>query len=156
MDEKRDRLLLDWLQNQNKYLVWEKDFDPTRLRKYNRAEIVFVNLGFNVGAEYGGFHYGVVLDKNNKSNPLVNVVPLTSLKEGLTKDDIHKDEVYLGAITGLNEKESIAIPNQFRPISKLRIFKPRLGSEEAFKLSPEQMDLIDEKIIAMFTKSKRD
>lgn len=154
MDEKRGKLYLDWLENQNKYLIWEEKFNPMLLRKFNRAEIVFANFGFNVGAEYGGMHYAVIVEKNKKSNPLVNVVPLTSLKDGQAIDDLHSGEVYLGEIQGLNDKESVAIINQLRPISKLRIFKPRLAKEPAFKLSNEQMDLLDQKIKQMYTKGE--
>jgi mRNA interferase MazF len=154
MDEKRGEIYLDWLQTQNKYLVWEENFDPLKLRKFNRGEIVFANFGFNVGSEYGGMHYAVILDKNKKSNPMVNVVPLTSLKGGYTKVDIHSGEVFLGEIAGLNDKQSIAIINQKRPISKLRIFKPRSAKDNVFKLSDDQMDLIDEKVRKMFTKTQ--
>lgn len=152
MDEKRGEIFTDWLTTQNRYLAWEPTFDPLRLRNYKRGEIVFAHFGFNVGAEYGGLHYAVIMDKKqSKSNPLVNVVPLSSLKEGKTKDELHIDEVYLGG-TPINDKQAFAIPNQFRPVSKLRVFKPRLVKERAWKLSNEQMDAIDEKIRLLFTK----
>ncbi|MCU5214265.1 type II toxin-antitoxin system PemK/MazF family toxin [Bacillus paranthracis] len=152
MDDKKGHIFLDWLDTKSKYLVWEEKFQPDRLRKYKRSEIVLAHFGFNVGAEYGGMHYAVVLDKNSKTNPLVNVIPLSSLKEDQTESDVHKDEVYLGKIEGLNDKNAIAIPNQMRPISKLRVFRPRLSKDEVLKLTPEQMDLIDEKVQKMYTK----
>lgn len=152
MDEKRGKIFIDWLQTQNKYLVWEETFDPSYLRAYKRSEIVLAHFGFNVGAEYGGMHYAVVIRDSSKNNPNVNVVPLTSLEKGETENDIHKDRVFLGVIKGLNEKNAVAIPDQMRPISKLRIFKPRKAKEDVFKLTSEQMDLIDEKIRKMYTK----
>jgi mRNA interferase MazF len=62
--------------------------------------------------------------------------------------------VYIGEIPGLNDKESVAIINQMRPISKLRVFKPKLAKEQAYRLTYDQMDLIDKKIKAMYTKAE--
>lgn len=152
MGEKRGGIFLDWLQTQNKYLVWEESFDPTYLRAYKRSEIVLANFGFNVGAEYGGMHYAVVIKDSSKSNPNVNVVPLSSLDEG--EENTHKDRVPLGVIEGLNAKEAVAIPDQMRPISKLRVHKPRKAKDGVFKLTNDQMNLIDDKIRRMYTKLK--
>lgn len=152
MEEKRGDIFLEWLGTQTKYLVWEQTFDPLKLKKYKRGEVVLAHFGFNVGAEYGGMHWAVVVKKDKKSNPILNVVPLSSLKEGQTEADLHPDEVYLGKIDGINEKESFAIPNQMRPVSKIRVFKPRLSSETPIVLTDEQLDAIDEKIKKMYTK----
>lgn len=152
MDEKRGKIFIDWLQTQNKYLVWEETFDPSYLRAYKRSEIVLAHFGFNVGAEFGGMHYAVVIRDSSKNNPVVNVVPLSSLDDGETEQDVHKDSVFLGTIEGLNEKRAVAIPNQMRPISKIRILKPKKAKDGVFKLTSEQMDRIDEKIRKMYTK----
>lgn len=152
MDEKRGKIFIEWLKTNNKYLVWEESFDPAYLRAYKRSEIVLAHFGFNVGAEYGGMHYAVVIKDSSKSNPNVNVVPLSSLEEDETEEDTHKDRVFLGVIEGLNEKNAVAIPDQMRPISKLRIHKPRKAKDQVFKLSTDQMDLIDGKIRKMYTK----
>ena len=60
--------------------------------------MVKADLGYNVGSEEGGMHYGVVLDNNNdKSSKVVTIVTLRSLKEGESPLDIDgKFEVYLG------------------------------------------------------------
>lgn len=152
MDEKRGTIFIDWLKTNNNYLVWEENFNPNYLRAYKRAEIVLAHFGFNVGAEYGGMHYAVVVKDSSKSNPNVNVVPLSSLEEGETEADTHKDRVFLGIISGLNQKQAVAIPDQMRPMSKIRIFKPKKAKENVFKLTSDQMDLIDEKIKRMYTK----
>lgn len=152
MDEKRGGIFINWLQNQNKYLVWEEGFKPHHLRAYKRSEIVLANFGFNTGAEYGGMHYAVVIKDSSKSNPNINVVPLSSLDEGETEETLHKDRVFLGVIQGINEKNAVAIPDQMRPISKLRVFKPRKAKDNVFKLDTNQMNLIDDKIRRLFTK----
>lgn len=150
MNEKRARLFLQWLEVQNLYLDREVSFKSTK-RKYSRREIVYVNFGFNPGSEIGGMHYAVVVDSNDKSNPIVNVVPLGSLDPGRDKSMLHKDEVYIGVIDVLNAKESFAIPNQLCAISKLRVYKPRRQEDRVFKVKTEIMDEIDRKILTMFT-----
>lgn len=152
MDEKRGGIFLEWLGTQNKYLNWEQSFNPLRLKKYKRGEVVLAHFGFNVGAEYGGMHYAVIVKKDKKSNPVLNVVPLSSLKDGQAEADLHSEEVYLGSIEGLNEKEAFAIPNQMRPVSKIRVFKPRLSSDDTVILTDEQLDAIDESLKKMYTK----
>lgn len=152
MGEKRGGIFIDWMKTQNKYLKWEETFDPSYLRKYNRGEIVFSHFGFNVGAEYGGLHYAIVVRDSSKKNPNINVVPLTSMEEIDDPAEIHKDRVFLDTIEGLNGLRSVAIPDQMRPISKIRVFKPRSNKENIFKLTNEQMDLIDDKIRRLYTK----
>ena len=52
------------------------------------------NFGFNIGSEYGGLHYGVVLDnKNDHASPVITVIPLTSTKYD---KKMHKNNVELG------------------------------------------------------------
>lgn len=155
MDEKRGKIFIEWLETHTTYLQWEETFNPAFLRAYKRGEIVFAHFGFNVGSEYGGMHYAVVIRNSSKTNPIVNVVPLTSLEENESEELIHKDNVFLGEIKGLNNKKAVAIPNQLRPISKIRVFKPRKQTDHVFKLSSEQLDIIDDKIRRMYTKIKQ-
>ena len=91
---KRAALISYWLQDFNRYLVWEKSFDPTKLKRYERGDIIKVNLGFNVGSEEGGMHYAVVVDNKNKLNSsTITIIPLSSKKTGV---DIYPDDVDLG------------------------------------------------------------
>lgn len=91
---KKANLISYWIKDYVKMINFEEKFDPTRNIAYKRGNIVKLNFGFNIGAEYGGLHYGVVLDmKNDRNSPVVTVIPLTSLKEGA---DIHKNSVDLG------------------------------------------------------------
>ena len=54
-----------WLEDYAKFLDYEPNFKPDKLKKYKRGEIVKVHLGYNIGSEEGGLHYCVVLDKSN-------------------------------------------------------------------------------------------
>ena len=78
---KKANLISYWLKDYVRYLDFEEKFNPKRNIAYKRGNIVKVNFGFNLGAEYGGLHYGIVLDnKNDHSSSVVTVIPLTSAK----------------------------------------------------------------------------
>lgn len=91
---KKANLLSYWLQDYAGFIDFENNFDPTKNISYKRGNIVKLNFGFNIGSEYGGLHYAIVLDNNNDHNsPVVTVIPLTSLKEDKA---IHSNSVDLG------------------------------------------------------------
>lgn len=75
-----------------KFLIWlkqylalfknEKFFKSTFLPRYKRGQIVLINLGYRIGYELGGPHYGIVLDHDNrKKSGLITIIPLVSKKE---------------------------------------------------------------------------
>ena len=45
-----------------------------------RGDVVLVELGFNIGMEFGGKHYCIVLRDSSKDNKRVVVLPITSKK----------------------------------------------------------------------------
>jgi len=93
-DYKRSALLSYWLEDFNKYLTWEKSFNPKKLKRYERGDIIKVNLGFNLGSEQGGMRYAVVLDnKNALSRGVLTIIPLASKKAG---EPVHPNDVDLG------------------------------------------------------------
>ena len=88
---KKANLISYWLKDYTRYLNFEEKFNPTRNIAYKRGNIVKVSFGFNLGAEYGGLHYGIVLyNKNDHSSSVVTVIPLTSAKEN---QQVHKNSV---------------------------------------------------------------
>lgn len=92
-DPKKVDLLSYWLHTYTNYLKFEDMFDPKKNKRYERGDIVQVNLGFNVGSEHGGLHYAVVLDNNNNhSSPVLTIIPLSSSNGA----NIHVTEVFLG------------------------------------------------------------
>lgn len=91
---KKANLISYWIKDYVRFINFEEKFDPTRNIAYKRGNIVKLNFGFNIGSEYGGLHYGVVLDKKNDHNsPVLTVIPLTSIKDGR---DIHPNSIELG------------------------------------------------------------
>src|SRR5690606_13602611 len=87
MDIKRGKSFISWLETQNRYLLWEENFNPKKNKRYVRGEVVHVQFGFNTGSEHGGPHWAVVLDDNALSSPTVLVMPLGSLEDTETEAD---------------------------------------------------------------------
>ena len=83
-----------WIDDYTNFLNKEKTFDSKKIISYRKGDIVKVHLGYRIGNEEGGLHYAVVMDKrNNKSNSLVTVIPLTSIKPGKS---VHPNSVKIG------------------------------------------------------------
>lgn len=96
---KQAQLLTYWLNDwNNRFLKNEQSFNPKELIKYKRGNVVNVHLGYNVGSEEGGLHYGLVLDvSNDKISSILTIVPLRSLKPNEKVENLNsKFEVYLG------------------------------------------------------------
>lgn len=146
---KQQHLLCEWINIWSKYLSFESSFDPTKLLKYNRGDILLIQMGYNVGNEQGGKRYAVVIEDNPMASPIVSVVPIATLGDG--KNTIHFSEIMLGEI--IPGAHSYALPLQIRTISKLRIIQPK-RSPKKHRLTPDQMDLIDEEIRKNFTKNR--
>lgn len=79
-DYKRAALLFYWLRDYKSMISYESQFDPHKLRKYSRGDVISINLGFNPGGEEGGRHYAVVMEDNPRSASTVTIVPLRSKK----------------------------------------------------------------------------
>lgn len=91
---KKAALLYYWLRDYKNYIKNEDKFNCKYLPEYERGSIVNVNFGFNVGNEFGGLHYAVVLKRSSTTNPNIIVLPLKSLKKEI--DKLHKHELFLG------------------------------------------------------------
>lgn len=103
------------------------------LPNLKRGNIILVELGFNIGMEFGGQHYCIVLKDSSITNNRVLVLPITSQKP---KDyELHKNTYYIEfkQINGLNRKKDkttgyghkrwVSITN-IRAVSKSRIIYP--------------------------------
>jgi vacuolar-type H+-ATPase subunit I/STV1 len=81
-ENKRSEKIAQWVENWTKYLNTEKKFNSRSIKALKRGSIVYADFGFNVGMEYGGLHYAIVLNKKDaRLNHLLQVLPLTSVKE---------------------------------------------------------------------------
>lgn len=92
---KKANLLSYWIKDYIKMIKFEEDFDPKKNIAYKRGDVVKVHFGFNIGSEYGGLHYAIVINnKNPHSSSVMTVIPLTSQKE---EQKIHPNDVNLGS-----------------------------------------------------------
>lgn len=139
-DQKRCAGITYWLNNYNNYLKFEKRFNPNRLPVYKYGSVIDVNLGFNIGDEFGGKHYCVVLNKHdNKKNQLLTVIPLSSMKPGMKKSKLNKSEVYLGS--SLYE----ILLTKIR--TEINLYRKILVSEEEFlKISLDDREKLEQNI----------
>lgn len=145
---KKQQILAEWINQWSKFLLRESVFSSKYLPYYKRGDIVYVDFGFNIGTEYGGVHYAVVIeDNNNKTNGNIIVVPLTSLDPGKSISDISPADVYIGDnVIGWTSSATVAKPNQIRSISKMRIIKPTHPKDKTARLTGAQLQLIDDKL----------
>lgn len=74
------QLLPNWLDNVSYWYTREdKETLPSRYYHYDRGSIIRVDFGVNMGSEFCGLHFAIVLDKNDiSSKKTLTVIPLTS------------------------------------------------------------------------------
>lgn len=89
-------LLAYWIRDYVRLLNHERSGGKT-YRRYGRGDIVKVHLGFRIGNEEGGLHYGIVLDRRDTTkNPVLMILPMTSVKESTDLTRLNPKDVYLG------------------------------------------------------------
>ena len=128
----------------------------------HRKQIIWVDFGINIGQELNNPHPAVVLYAEEGRGTVV-VVPLTT-KEDTTSSFV----VEIGQIDGMEKEYSHVKIDQIRAISRLRIIVKKNKTDNNWyfnynntdkkynnpKLSPEQLQKIDDKIAKFSTESK--
>ena len=67
--------------DESRTLLFEIDKKPKSYMRYFRGEIVRVKFGVNIGSEFSGEHFAIVISKRDTMmNPTLHVIPLTSKK----------------------------------------------------------------------------
>ncbi len=114
---------IDWLICKTELVKNEKTFDSTKLPSYRRGELIFLDLGFNVGEEYGGKHYAIVLRDSRNNHGKVLLMPITSQEPKSKHLPIY---VEIGPIIGLaKNKHHWANILNIANVSKQRIMAHR-------------------------------
>ena len=141
-DSKKAKTLSYWLNDYTNYLSRERKFDPKLLPRYKRGQIIKANLGFNVGSEFGGLHYCVVVESNNAlSNPVITVIPLKSLKKTEDLERLHTGDLYLGnELYGLLNAKIKSSSSELR--TQIRLVKDDLRTVEA-SLDESKLELVE-------------
>jgi hypothetical protein len=67
--------------NESRTLLYEVQKKPNTFKRYSRGQIIKVKFGVNVGSEFSGDHYAIIISKRDTMmNPILHVIPLTSKK----------------------------------------------------------------------------
>lgn len=156
LDSKTQRLMTQWLKEWAGMIDREKSgFDPKKMMTYKPGDIVSVNFGFNVGSEQGGRRPAVVIEDNARSDRNVMIVPLSTLKG--SKSDIKDTMVYLGVIEDFNlmagkakGTQTVAMVNQMRTVSKIRITRPQTKNDGITRIDPSDLKKVYEKITELY------
>lgn len=93
----------DSLLNESKTLLYEIEKKPKKFKRYSRGSIIKVKFGINLGSEFSGEHFAIVVSKKDTMLcPILHVIPITS--------KIHKKSFKIGSIL-YNEKELKILKN---------------------------------------------
>ena len=160
-------------------LLYEINNKPTKFKRYARGRIIKVKFGVNIGSEFSGDHYAIVISKGDTMmNPILHVIPLTSkkhnynmklnkllynikyiteLKEELkietNRENIKEIEKCIKYYEGREHKNSYACIKHLKTISKLSICKPinKYDYITKLKVPNEILRKIDEEILNEYT-----
>lgn len=164
---------------ESKTLLYEINKKPTYFKRYGRGRIVKVRFGVNIGSEFSGDHFAVVVSKNDTAfKPVLHVIPITSkihrtcvpignvlindeeiekLKELYEKEkdktEKRKIKECLKYYSNRDNIESYAVVEHMKTISKLSIAKPinEYDYINNLKVKDEAMKKINDEIIKEFT-----
>jgi len=100
------------------YFKLEPTFNPKYLPSYARGNLIKANFGYNVGSEFGGLHYCIVLHESNQQNPIASVLPLTSNKGRLYKSDINLGDEMYSLLMSKIKNTKIEIKKQSKQLSQ--------------------------------------
>ncbi|PCF77660.1 type II toxin-antitoxin system PemK/MazF family toxin [Staphylococcus delphini] len=79
-------------------------------KKYAKGTIVYAKLGINIGREFSGNHFCMVLNKSDSvNNPILTVIPLTSSS---TRFNIKINEGILQLATNILDKQAKILANK--------------------------------------------
>lgn len=86
-----------WLEDYIKFLQHESSFSPRSMKRYKKGDVIKVHLGYNIGSEEGGLHYCIVAENSNSiNNPVITIIPLTSVKPRTDLSILRPTQIYLG------------------------------------------------------------
>lgn len=165
--------------NESETLLYEVKVKVTRFKRYSRGQIVRVKFGVNIGSEFSGDHYAIVISKQDTMlNPILHVIPLTSKKHNYNcelnnllynedeisnlkelfvkeqdKNNIKKIKKCIKYYSNRKDKISYACIKHLKTVSKLSICKPinEFDYLNKIKISNDLLRKIDEEIVREYT-----
>ncbi len=165
--------------DESRTLLYEIEKKPTRYKRYFRGQIIRIKFGVNIGSEFSGEHFAIVISKRDTMlNPVIHVIPLTSKKHNYNfnigniiyckeKINILKDKM-MKSSSNLDRKEigrviryysnhqrtiSYACIKHLKTISKLSVCRPinKYDYINELKVPSDTMKQIDREIISEYT-----
>ncbi|MBQ2946958.1 MAG: type II toxin-antitoxin system PemK/MazF family toxin [Bacilli bacterium] len=165
--------------SESKTLLYEINKKPTNFKRYSRGRIVKVRFGVNIGSEFSGDHFAIIVSKGDtmKSSTL-HIIPITSkkhtknikigtilyskkeitklkniLKQTEEPKEIKKINSIIKYYENRKDKTSYACVDHLKTISKLSISNNinEYDYLPNLKCSTELMKIIDEAIIKEYT-----
>lgn len=165
--------------NESETLLYEVKIKPTRFKRYSRGQIVKVKFGVNIGSEFSGDHYAIVISKQDTMlNPILHVIPLTSKKHNYNieldnllynedeidklrkllereydKNNIKNIKKCINYYSNRKDKVSYACIKHLKTVSKLSICKSinEFDYLNKIKISNDLLRRIDEEIVREYT-----
>lgn len=167
--------------NESETLLYEINSNPKRFKRYSRGQIVKIRFGVNIGSEFSGDHYAIVVSKKDTMiNPILHVIPLTSKKHNYNvkvsaslyddtqisnlktllaneKDKKEKKEIAKCIRYYENRKNttSYACIKHLKTVSKLSMCKPINEYDYQYlkniKVGADVLKFIDQEIIKEYT-----
>ncbi len=156
-------------------LLYEINTKPKYFKRYGRGRIIRVRFSVNIGSEFSGDHFAVVVSKNDTAyNPILHVIPITSKKHRTcidignilfnveeirklqnlyenTQDNSKKKKIKdcLKYYSNRDNVTSYAIIEHMKTVSKLSIIRPinEYDYINKLKLSDEKLEEITNEII---------
>ena len=166
------------LKNSNT-LLYEIENKPLYFRRYSRGSIVKVRFGVNIGSEFSGDHFAIVVSKGDTAyNPVLHVIPISSKKHKICVDlgnvlildreieklrldyskesDNTKKKKIKNSLKYYSKRDNItsyALIEHMKTISKMSIIPPinEYDYIDKIRISNEKMKEIDNNIIKEYT-----
>lgn len=168
--------------DESRTLLFEINNNIKSYQRYFRGEIVRVKFGVNIGSEFSGEHFAIVLSKGDTAfNPVLHVIPITSKKHKKTLNignilfneeklnqliELEKNETNNADKKELNrvikyyknrkEKTSYVCIDHIKTVSKLSVSKSLFSKYDylsEIRCNEELLKIIDECIIKEYTNS---
>lgn len=162
-----------------KTLLYEINVNSIRFKRYSRGSIVKVKFGVNIGSEFSGDHYAIIVSKQDTMySTTLHVIPITSkkhiknmdigcilynqekidnledrLKTTINKKERKNIERIIKYYTNRKNRISYACIDHLKTVSKISILRPMNEYDyiNSLKCSTELMKKIDEAIIKEYT-----
>lgn len=165
--------------DESKTLLYEIEKKPKTYKRYSRGSIIKVKFGVNIGSEFSGDHYAIVISKQDTMfNPVLHVIPLTSDSSTYNLDmgeiiynekeikqlehlqqtktntkELKKIEKCLNYYKKNKDRKSYACIKHMKTISKLAIISPinEYDYLKNLKIKNKKLEEIDYAIIKEYT-----